>query len=382
MKNKSLFEKVLSSIAIFSLLLWVIGPEPLYAANLTAISDTMTREIAATKSLHKIVFTSTTAMVAAGTVTINFATFTGTPVIADVQICHGAGGTEHGTAVVTGGTACGATDETIQASNGASTIWGAVWTGTSLALTAPSGTWTNLISIGQKMTVYVTAANITNPAVSTPAITITNSNGDSGTVTVPIIDNDQVTISATVNETITFDLDTYNTAVTSTETGSPYSVALGTLSSGSVSGSTEGGASTPNAIWFDLATNASGGAIVTVASTNAGLKSTSTPADIISSSTATMTAGTANYGICVKTSTATTGTLNKVAPFTSATCTTTPAGNTVGAVTAATQTIINSNSLPVAAGRVEIMVDAAISTTTPAHTDYSDLLNFEATGTF
>ena len=33
MKNKSLFEKVLSSIAIFSLLLWVIGPEPLYAAR-------------------------------------------------------------------------------------------------------------------------------------------------------------------------------------------------------------------------------------------------------------------------------------------------------------------------------------------------------------
>ncbi|HEV7702243.1 MAG TPA: hypothetical protein VGO63_02255 [Candidatus Paceibacterota bacterium] len=184
-----------------------------------------------------------------------------------------------------------------------------------------------------------------------------------------------------VAPSITFDIDTYNTSTTSTETATPYSVALGTLTTGSVSGTTEGGASTPNGIWFDLTANGSGGAIVSVTSAKGALKSTSVPADAIPSATAAMAAGTANYGICANRNAATTGTLAKVAPFAS-TCTTTPGSNSVGALTTSAQTIYNTGGAAIVGGRGEIIVDAAISNTTPAHNDYSDTLTFIATGTF
>ncbi len=218
----------------------------------------------------------------------------------------------------------------------------------------------------------------TNPGTSGSKKVTLSANGASGvtgTLAIPIVDDDQVTVTATVDPSITFDIDT---ATSDTESAAPYSVALGTLTSGAVTGSNE---STVNSIWLDLNTNASGGAVVTVKSANGSLKSTSTPADTIPSATAAMAAGTSNYGICVKANTATTGTLNKVSPFNS-TCTTTPSGNSVGAVTTSAQNIVNSNSLPISAGRAEIMVDAAISGTQPAHNDYTDTLTFIATGTF
>jgi hypothetical protein len=374
----SLFPKFTSALMIVAVVLVMSPFQFANAAGLTTISDTMSREKAATKSVHKIVFTSTTAMVASGTIAINFATFTGTVVFGDIQICHGTTtGLEHGTATVTGGPTC-TVDETVAASAAAATVWGATYSGTTLTLTAPSSTWTNAITAGQKVTVVVSAANITNPAVSTPSITITNSNGDSGAFSVPIIDDDQVTITASVNSALTFDLDTYATSTLTTETATPYTVALGTLTTAAVNGSNE---SSVNGIWFDLATNSSGGAVVTVQSANAALKSTSTPADTIPSATATMAAGTSNYGICANRNATTTGTLTKVAPFAS-TCTTTPAGNGVGALTTSPQAIYNTGGAPLTGGRGEIMVDGAISTATAAHADYTDTLTLIATATY
>lgn len=366
--------RILSSVLILATVLFTSGIWQLHLANaaaLTGITDVMSREKASTLSSHKITFTSTTAMVASGTITINFSTFTGTPVLADVQICHGATtGLEHGTATVTGGPSC-SVDETIAASNGASTIWGGVWTGTSLALTAPSGTWTNLISAGQKVVVFVKSANITNPTASSPVVTITGSNGDSGNFSVSIVDDDQVSITATVNSSITFDIDA---ATSDSETGTPYIIALGNITTAAVVGSNE---STIKSIWVNLDTNATGGSAISVVSANGALKSTVTPADTIPSATATMANGTANYGICAKLAT----NLTKVSPFNGATCTTTPTGNTVGAVTTSAQNIYTT-AAPVAGGRGEIMVDAENSTATVAHPDYADTLTFIATGTF
>ena len=376
MKFNNLLSKFISALNIVALFLFLIYPSLLNAASLTAISDTMTEQKASTASVHVIRFTSTSAIALGNTIALAFpAGFTTTSLaITELQICHGTNGTEYGTPVITGGTACGAQPETIAATNGTN-IWGAVISGTTtITLTAPS-TFTNTITAGQKVTITIAAVHMINPTLSTPAVTITTTS-DTGTFTVPIVDDDMVTVSATVNETITFDLDT---ATSNTDTNSPYTVALSTLSTGAVTGSNESGV---NSIWIDLATNAGGGAIVTVKSTNGSLKSTSVTGDTIPSATATMAAGTANYGICVKLNTATTGTLTKVAPFNGATCTTTPAGNTVGAVTTSTQNIFTSNSLPIAGGRGEIMVDAAISATTPAHTDYGDTLSLLATGTF
>ena len=187
--------------------------------------------------------------------------------------------------------------------------------------------------------------------------------------------------TATVSQVITFDLDTYATSATNTKTSAPYSVNLGTLTTAAASNSDEGG--TINAIWFDLTTNAGGGAIVSVSSANGALKSTSTPADTIPSLAGinTMTAGTANYGLCDKRNDVNgSGTFNKVSPF-NGTCTTGHT-NAVGAVTTSPQTIYNTGNAPLYSGRAEIMVNAEDNSTTKAHNDYSDTLNFIATSTF
>lgn len=380
--TSSVFAKIVSTINIVAIVLLMSPFHYATAASLTAISDTMSRQKASTASIHKIVFTSTSAIAAGNTIAVAFpAGFTTTGlVITELQICHGVTtGLEHGTAAVTGTTACTATDETIAASNGASTVWGAVISGTTtITLTAPSGTFTNTISAGHKVTIQIAALHMINPTLSTPTITITTTS-DSGSFVVPVDDDDQVTISATVGSTISFDLDTYATATTSTETATPYTVALGALTTAGASGSNE---SSINAIWFDLNTNASGGATVSVVSLNGALKSTSTPANTIPSATATMAAGTANYGICEKRNDVTSGTFTKVAPFNGATCTTTPTGNTVGAVTTTAQTMYNTSGAPIVAARAEIMVNAENSTSTQAHSDYADTLTFIATATF
>ena len=184
---------------------------------------------------------------------------------------------------------------------------------------------------------------------------------------------------ATILPIITFDLDTYATSATNTETPAPYSVSLGNLSTAQASNSDEGG--TINSIWFDLSTNSGNGAIVSVSSANGALKSVSKPTDSIPSATGTMAPGVANYGLCDKRNDAVSGTFNKVSPFNGATCTTGHV-NTVGAVTTSTQTIYNSGGGPVTSARAEIMVNAENNTATPAHTDYSDTLDFIATGTF
>lgn len=173
-------------------------------------------------------------------------------------------------------------------------------------------------------------------------------------------------------QTITFDIDT---ATTDTQSAAPYSVALGTLTTGAVARSN----GSINSIWIDLDTNTSSGAVVTVLSNS--LKSTSVPGDTIPSATTTMAAGTANYGLCVASTSATTGTLNKVSPYNGATCID-GAANTVGLVDGTSRNILNSNSAAITAGRAQIRVNAAISGTTPAHADYTDTLTFIATGTF
>jgi hypothetical protein len=341
------------------------------AASYTAISDIMSREKATTLSSHKIAFVSTTAMSASGTIIIAFSTYTGTPVLADVQVCHGATtGLENGTATVTGGPTC-TVNETVAASNGAATIWGASWSSQTLTLTAPSGSWTNPITAGHKVVVFVRSSTLTNPAASSPVVTITGSNGDTGNFSTPIVDDDQVNVTATVNSSITFDIDT---AVTDTNSNPAYTVPLGTLTTGSVSGSNH---STINSIWFDIASNAPSGTAINVASLNGNLKSTSTPGDTIASATGTMAAGTANYGACVNSVSG----LTDVSPFAGATCTSTPSGNTVGVLTIAAQNIFTTTG-PVAAGRGEMFIDAAISGSTVAHSDYGDTLTFTASGTF
>jgi hypothetical protein len=204
------------------------------------------------------------------------------------------------------------------------------------------------------------------------------SDDDSGSLAVAIADSEQVSVTATVEPGLTFDLDT---ATTNTESAAPYSVALGTLTTGAV-GTSDG--ATINSIWVDLGTNADGGAVVTVLDVGsggaAGLYSTLKTKNI-ASGTATLVANTEGYGVCVKSATATVGTLQAVSPYdTGAGCD--YAVHQVGALSLTAASILNSSAAALSGGRAEILVKAAINATTPAATDYADAYTFIATGTF
>ncbi len=220
------------------------------------------------------------------------------------------------------------------------------------------------------------ASTITNgPLDDDDSITIAGGFGDTGTIMVDIIDDDQVTVTASVNQTLLFDLDT---ATTNGESSSPYTVPLGTLSAASV---THSDGSTINMITAEAGTNASGGMNVTVRNANGanGLVSTSTPADFIGSTTGTMVSGTANYGLCV----ASAGLVDfSRATAYNTTCALASGTNAVVGLTSTVADILNTSGHPIANGHAEIVVNAAISGSTPAHTDYTDTLTFIATASF
>lgn len=218
----------------------------------------------------------------------------------------------------------------------------------------------------------------TNPTAGTKTVAIAGTGGFTGTIAMSIIDDDQVTVTATVDPTITFDIDV---ALTDTDTNTPYSIELHTLTTAAVTSSGTYVSST----WINLATNATDGAVVTVTSTYAGLRSSSTSTDAIDSQGGTMVAGTENYGLCVISVTQDSGgggPLTAASPF-NGTCAASSGTNVIGAVTSTSaQAILNTTSLPIAGGRARISINASISAITPAHNDYTDTLTFIATGTF
>ena len=183
---------------------------------------------------------------------------------------------------------------------------------------------------------------------------------------------------ATVLPVITFDLDT---SVADAETGTPYSVALGiiTTTDTRVSGSTD----SINMIIAESDTNAAGGMAVTVRNTNGanGLVSTAVPADNIGSADGAIADGTENYGLCVISVTQTLGTLSKASPYDTGTCAADSETNDIQGLTTAGENIVSSTA-PLSDGRAQVAVNAAISGITVAHADYTDTLTFVATATF
>lgn len=182
---------------------------------------------------------------------------------------------------------------------------------------------------------------------------------------------------------ISFDIDTTaNDTCSTTESGAPYSVALGTISTTDtrVSGATDG----INHICVDLETNATGGAVVTVANANGanGLVSTSVPSSNINSADSAVADGTEMYGLCVVSTSATTGTLDDEGEYNADTCAANSETNDTGSLSTTPETIFDTNGGAVEGGRGQISVNASISTVTPAHNDYTDTLTFIATGTF
>ena len=348
------------------------------AASITTATDAMSRSKASTASDHTIMFVTPTGLANGQNITLTFsAGFTGVSsmVSNDFDLAEGS------TGVCSSATFTEKAVKTSPSTSEFSAI------GSGQVVTILSGGVSATLTAGRciriKAGLNATDATgsgspthqISNGATgSNDTITIAGSFTDTGIISVEIMDNDQVTVSATVDQTLSFDLDT---GITAGETGPTYTVPLGTLSSGAV---THSNGSSINQIFADGGTNASGGMNVSVKNANGaqGLKSTGTPADYIPSVTATMAAGTANYGLCVDSATIT-GFARSTGYNT--TCTIASATNAVVGLSSTVADILTSTA-PVASGHAQIQVNAAINTATPAHADYTDTLTFVATASF
>lgn len=236
--------------------------------------------------------------------------------------------------------------------------------------TSADGTLTNPSSAGSAS---VALAECDETASCTTSFASTHS----ASVGVGIADNDQVNVTATVDPSLTFDLDTATDGAT--ENGPSYAVVLGTIttSSAKVSGTTD----SVNLITLEADTNAPSGVVVTVRNVNGanGLVSTSVSADDIGSTDGAIVAATENYGLCVATS-GLSGFV-RASPYSTGSCALNTETNDIQGLTTGGENIV-STSGPVASAHAEVVVNAAISGTTPAHADYTDTLTFVATATY
>ena len=253
---------------------------------------------------------------------------------------------------------------------------------------ANNGTGTNIVNVtltscdaAGTLTINFTGDNATS--AGSKIARITGTAGITGDYAVALDDDDQVTISATVDPTITFDLDT---AETNTDSDAAYAVTLDTLIPGTPKSS--GNTSNVEFIWTDLTTNAASGAVVTVKNANgaSGLVSASVSADDIDSADGTMTSTVENYGLCVSyedyAPTAALGTYTAVAPFNDTGCGENDTDNVVGGFTGSALPILNTTGEGILNARAAVSVNANVNTLTNPHDDYADTLTFVATGTF
>ncbi len=171
--------------------------------------------------------------------------------------------------------------------------------------------------------------------------------------------------AATSGSTLSFDIDV---SASDEETGAPYSLSLGTLTSGSVVTST-------SSIWIDLSTNAAAGGSVYVYGSSGGLYSASS-GYTISGVSADLSATSEGFGLR---STSVTqgagGPLAAVSPYNGA-------SDNVGTVATTAQPIYTSTAAPITSGRASFVVKAKAQAVTPAAGDYTEILTLIAAGTF
>lgn len=231
---------------------------PAFALSLSSMSDIMSSEKQSTASNHEIKFlTPTGGGIAAGeTVVLTFSGFDATSVnnIDDTDIDIATGSTN----VCTTATY---TEINVGATNGASQ-WGVSAGSSAITLTAPSS-GTPLaadkclrIKIGTNATYQVSGAEqITNGSESTAhTIDISGTFGDTGTIAVDVLTDDQVVITATLGPSISFAI-------------SDNTIGFGALSISATryaDGSGAGSGSNVTAHNLTAATNATGGYVITV----------------------------------------------------------------------------------------------------------------------
>lgn len=195
--------KTLSLFLVIAVTIVTVFPvRPVQAAALTGLSDTMTSLSINATSSHTMRFTTPTGASTTGqTIVITFpATYDFTAkAIASVSFTHG---------VSTGAE----NTETLAASPSA-TAWGAVFSATAnrtLTLTTPTdGVGAAVLAPNDKVIITYSSASSTNPSsAGSYTATVTTSPGDTGDLTNVILNSNQVNISGTVPQSITFTIST------------------------------------------------------------------------------------------------------------------------------------------------------------------------------
>jgi hypothetical protein len=256
-----------------------IQSSTVFAASVTSLSDNMSRLKASTASNHTIQFVTPTGLTAGQTITLTFSSdFTGVAsiVFGDVDLA-------------TAATCSGFVDRTLAASPSGAT-WGVGSSGQVVTLTSGTGTITAghcvQIEIGTNATSGVTGTNqISNGSSDDDdTVAIGGTFADSGSLSVDIITDDQVSVTATVSPSITFSI-------------SDNTIGFGTLSAAAshyATGDTLGDTSEQVAHTLAAGTNATSGYVMYVLGDT--LKSGANDITAIGGTAATPATGTEQFG--------------------------------------------------------------------------------------
>lgn len=274
------FYKTIAILITVAVLAYTVPLQFAHAATISSASDTMSNLTTSATSTHAIKFTSPTgANQNTDTIIVTFPSdfdFT-SKVIGGLSLSHGAT-----TGLETSETLAGAPT---------GSAWGAVFSGGAtqriLTLTAPSdGIGSSAIAATEKIVIGYTGTNSVNP--TTPGsylIAISGSFGDSGDITVNILSDDQVSITATVPQSLTFSI-------------SDNSISFGNLSAVAArhaSGTASGQSTEIEAHNLIVGTNASNGYTMTVSGNT--LTSGANTITAIGASNAVSSVGTEQFGL-------------------------------------------------------------------------------------
>jgi hypothetical protein len=172
-----------------------------------------------------------------------------------------------------------------------------------------------------------------------------------------------VSNATTSNPSFTFDIDTTSQSVP------PFSVFVGQLTAGNVTTSSD-------KVTTTITTNATGGGLVYIFGTNAGLQSSLAGNYVISSGSNDLSSILEGYGARgTTTSQSSGGPMELVSPYNGA-------GENVGVLDTSKRLFADSSSLPVTSGQATFELKAKAKNTTPSASDYSDVLTVIATGSF
>lgn len=253
---KNRIQRIVGVVGILALASLTFPAQPAQAAAVTQLRDTLSRLKASTLADHTIEFvTPTGADASTDTITLTFGSgFTmGTFSVNNVDLAVGDTGT-CATATFT--------DKTLAATPGTSPTWGVAQAAQVITFTAPTNAASGEITaarcvqiqIGSNATAGASGATqITNPTAGSTTVAVGGLFGDSGTLAINIIADEQVAVSATVDPTITF-------------TVSDNAIGFGSLSASAATwanGAATGSATDTSAHNLTIATNAQSGYAVT-----------------------------------------------------------------------------------------------------------------------